>query len=203
MTLIELLFLITSFLICISIHEFSHAYAAFLLGDPTAKNHGRMTLNPFKHLDFFGTFLIIIAHFGWGKPVPVNPKYFKNPKRDTLLVALAGPLSNLLLAIIGITLLKHFIDPKYVIFDFFHIFVSLNIILAVFNLLPFPPLDGSKIIDFFVPITLESIWRIIKIYSPFILFFILLIESSFKVEILSSIIKSLTDIIFAWFYLIS
>src|SRR3990167_7168759 len=92
--------LLLSLILCITVHEFAHAYAASKLGDPTAKAMGRLTLNPLKHLDPVGTLLLIFAGFGWGKPVPYNPNYFKNPKRDSALVSLAGPASNFLFAII-------------------------------------------------------------------------------------------------------
>ena len=137
-----------SILIALSIHEAAHAWAAHILGDNTAKNQGRLTLDPRKHLDIYGTLMFLFAGIGWGKPVPVDPVYFKNPKRDSALVALAGPFSNFLLALAIGTLapstsgsLQHTL--LYM--------VDINIALCAFNLLPIPPLDGSKILGLFIP----------------------------------------------------
>jgi Zn-dependent protease len=145
---------ILSILIALTIHEAAHAYSAQLLGDPTAKNEGRVSLNPIKHLDFFGTLLFIMLDIGWGKPVPVNPNYFENPRRDQALVALAGPASNFLLAAILAIPLKFFdfgfsSQANSAILTLFNV----NILLCAFNLIPFPPLDGSKILALLIPKT--------------------------------------------------
>ncbi len=153
-------------LLIISIHEFSHGYAAYKLGDNTAKNLGRLTLNPLKHLDLFGAICMVLFHFGWAKPVPINPRNLKNPKRDFALVALAGPLSNLIMAFISaflyllaFTLLRRvafeegdiMLNIAQTSLDFVYIFHSINIGLAIFNLIPVPPLDGSRILNVFLP----------------------------------------------------
>jgi Zn-dependent protease len=146
----ELLNLAIAILIALTIHEFAHAIVAYWLGDPTAKNAGRITLNPIKHLDPWGTLLFIITQaFGWGKPVPVNPNYFKKPKRDSALVALAGPASNIILAIL-LTIPLNF-DIPLALATLIQYTFYLNIVLAVFNLIPIPPLDGSKIIAIVLP----------------------------------------------------
>lgn len=152
-------------LLALTVHEVSHGFMAYRLGDPTAKNLGRLTLNPLKHLDPFGTICMILFHFGWAKPVPINTRYFKKPRRDTALTALAGPVSNLLLALTGVLLyhilLTIFVNVPagsefvYNIFDatlmFVSTFVYYNTALAIFNLIPAPPLDGSRIFLTFLP----------------------------------------------------
>lgn len=151
------------FAFSISVHESAHAYAAYRLGDNTGKDLGRVTLNPMKHLDLFGTILLFLAGIGWAKPVPINPSRFKNRKIGTMIVSLAGPLSNIILALI-FTFVLLFIrfkfgvysdmsstEPLVILSNFCEIGLSLNILLAVFNLLPIPPLDGSKIFTIFLP----------------------------------------------------
>ncbi len=148
----EFLYLIASLVIVITIHEFSHAWTAFKLGDPTAKFEGRVSLNPLRHLDPIGTLMMFLVHIGWGKPVPVNPKYFKNRTRDEALTALAGPLSNLILAVVIAIPLKYYGDRMFdQVFVFLNILMDISIILFAFNMLPFPPLDGSKFLGWFIP----------------------------------------------------
>jgi Zn-dependent protease len=136
-------------------HEFAHAYVAYKFGDSTAQKQGRLTLNPLKHLDPFGTILILIAGFGWARPVPVNRFFFKKPRLAGVLVSVAGPLSNLVLAMIGFVLafgLDRFgFSTSDNFYDFLNIFIQLNIVLFVFNLLPLPPLDGYRIVEDLAP----------------------------------------------------
>lgn len=142
--ILDTIFLIISLLIAITVHEAAHAYIALKLGDPTAKVAGRLTLNPLAHLDPLGTIALLIIHFGWGKPVPVNPGNFRKPGVGNFLVAMSGPASNLAMAIIGALLLRLTMSVP-VLYNFFSLFVVLNVFLAIFNLLPIPPLDGSKV----------------------------------------------------------
>lgn len=151
-------FQIVSLLIGFSLHEAGHAYCANYLGDPTSRNLGRLTVNPLKHLDPFGSVLLplmLIAAgspfiFAAAKPVPVNPQNFRRPYMDFAIVALAGPMVNIFLALIGAFALRFFINNDPVL-DFLVVFIEINAILAIFNLLPIPPLDGSKIVAGFLP----------------------------------------------------
>ncbi|MBS4195901.1 site-2 protease family protein [Lederbergia citri] len=144
-------------LIAFTVHEFAHAYTAYKLGDSTAKNQGRLTLNPIHHLDPIGTLLIFIAGFGWARPVPVNRYHFKNPRLGGILVSLMGPVSNFLLAFIGMGVLYILIVTGVagslppLVMKFFDLFVYFNVLLFVFNLLPLPPLDGYRILEDLLP----------------------------------------------------
>ena len=150
-------FTLAASLFCITIHELSHGFAAYLLGDPTAKSAGRLTFNPIKHLDVLGLLMMVSVHVGWAKPVPINMRYFKHPKRDMAVTALAGPLSNFLLTLIALfvgRLLYEFgagtAANAYVILALMYIAV-LSLGLGLFNLIPISPLDGSKILLSFLP----------------------------------------------------
>ncbi len=153
MELFDFIYLAIALLVTLSVHEASHAMVAYYLGDPTAKLQGRLTLNPLKHLDVMGTLLFIVTQsIGWGKPVPVNPSNFKHPIRDNALTALAGPVSNFVLSFALALPLKYLgvymPEPlSDIMWTTFHV----SIFLGLFNLFPFPPLDGSKIIGIFIP----------------------------------------------------
>ncbi|MBR5773692.1 MAG: site-2 protease family protein, partial [Clostridia bacterium] len=136
------------------VHELSHAFAAYLLGDNTAKYRGRLSLNPLVHLDPLGSVLIVLFGFGWAKPVPVNLNNFKRPKLGMAITSFAGPLSNIISSFVLIIVLKILdvsgVDNYYVI-EFFMTAAYINISLAIFNLIPIPPLDGSKILNAVLP----------------------------------------------------
>jgi len=131
-----------SLLVAVTIHEFCHALSADKLGDPTPRAYGRLTINPLAHLDPLGTIMIFIAHFGWGKPVPIDPYNFRHPRRDEIIVSLAGPLSNFILALI----FSRFQSPLA------YILTYTNLYLGIFNLIPLPPLDGSKVLLNLLPV---------------------------------------------------
>jgi len=153
--------LLTIFLV-LPLHECAHGFIAYKLGDDTAKREGRLTLNPLMHIDYIGAALMLLIGFGWAKPVPVNARRFKNPKKGMALTALAGPVSNLLAAIVAGLILNGLAalqwnsilpvnDFMSYVSAFFRFLVAINIGLAVFNFLPVPPLDGSKILMAFLP----------------------------------------------------
>ena len=145
-------------LLCLTVHEVSHGFAALALGDPTAKLQHRLSLNPLRHIDWFGLAMMFVAGFGWAKPVPVNPLYFRKPKQGMAITALAGPVSNFLLAVflIGISKAIYLWAPYSFGWDLVFTFclytaAPLSVGLGLFNLLPFPPLDGSKVAAVLLP----------------------------------------------------
>jgi Zn-dependent protease len=138
-------------LAAVSVHEFAHAWASDYLGDPTAKLEGRLTLNPLAHLDPIGTLTLILFGFGWGKPVPVDSYNLKNPRRDEALISLAGPLSNILLAVFFGIIFRFLPQLQITNYQLLINFLAINLGLAYFNLLPLPPLDGSKILFGILP----------------------------------------------------
>lgn len=154
--MLQLFYLFIALAVCITIHEASHAWTAYKLGDPTAKIAGRVTLNPLKHLDLLGTIMIFIAHFGWGKPTPFNYYNLKHPRRDSALIAIAGPISNLLTAFVIAILFKYFTAMPELIFRGLKAIFDLSIILAWFNVIPIAPLDGSKLLGLVIPASKEN-----------------------------------------------
>ncbi len=178
--LVFVLYLI-ALLAAISIHEFSHAFVADKLGDPTPQRQGRVTLNPRAHIDLMGILFLFMFGFGWGRPVQFDPFNLKNPRRDAALISVAGPISNFLLAFL-ITIVLKITDLQFLI-----IFIQLNVMLGVFNLLPIHPLDGFKIVGGLLPEDKAREWYQLERYG--ILFLILLILPIGKGSMISSIIS--------------
>jgi Zn-dependent protease len=176
----EIPYVAVALMIAFTVHEFAHAWVAYKFGDPTAQRQGRLTLNPIQHLDPLGTILIFIAGFGWARPVPVNRFMFKNPRLAGVLVSVAGPVSNLLLVLLAFAIWYIFIAlglaagvPEFFL-DFLNIFIGLNAMLFVFNLLPFPPLDGYRIIEDLAPANIRAKLTQYEMYGS-IIFLILVI----------------------------
>jgi len=155
----QIIILIPPFLLALTFHEFCHGYVAWRLGDPTAEQQGRLTMNPLKHLDPLGVLAFIIMKIGWAKPVPVNAGYFRNPLRGMMWVSLAGPGANFLLALASAVAVKLLLAtagllPKYVLWPALNMAAAsvwINLMLGFFNLIPIPPLDGSRILSAFLP----------------------------------------------------
>ena len=171
MTPREFLFILAAVLPSLTIHEFAHAWIAYKFGDDTAKNMGRLTLNPVAHIDLFGTIILpLIAHFGWAKPVPVNFNVLN--RGQILLVAIAGPLSNLFLAVL-LTIAFHILPVKTIPYvgNYLLTAIFLNIIFAIFNLIPIPPLDGSRIV--YAGLKSPKAIKMYKYYSGFGIFILI------------------------------
>jgi len=147
---ISVLFMVIGLLAAITIHEFAHAWLADRLGDPTPRRAGRVTLNPLAHLDPLGTLALLIAGFGWGKPVPVNDRHFRQPLLDEIKVALAGPFANLSLSV-ALGLILRLIPLPDIGVVFVVIVIQINLVLMIFNLIPIPPLDGSRLLRLVIP----------------------------------------------------
>ncbi len=202
MSIAQLVALAISLTIAFSVHEFSHAWVAYKSGDSTAKNQGRLTMNPLKHLDVLGTIMVLAVGFGWAKPVPVNPYALRSgPKAGMATVAVAGPLSNLALAILAAIPLRLGVIESTSIFssgllDFFiptmpqlfFTFIWLNVILLVFNLLPIAPLDGFKVLLGFLPYPASEAFRKSEPFGPLILLLLVFLPTG-----LTTLLSSITN----------
>lgn len=164
-------FNLIALIVAITIHEYSHAWTAEHLGDPTPRLQGRLTLNPLAHLDPIGTILLILVRFGWGKPVQFDPFNLRNPRRDSALISIAGPVSNLLLAT-ACSLLLHFL-PITIVSVILAEIIIMNVMLAVFNLVPIHPLDGFKIVEGFLPEEQARQWHELERFGVIFLVFLL------------------------------
>lgn len=185
MDIIVTIFSLVILLFSVIIHELAHGSVAYSLGDPTAKYQGRLTLNPLKHLDPFGSVILPLLLFlsgssvllGWAKPVPINPYNLRDQKWGSLKVAIAGPISNIAIALVFGTILRFLpLSILYAapgIFLIFSFIVQINIVLALFNLLPIPPLDGSWILFNFIPENLSYVKTFLQQYGVFILLFLI------------------------------
>ena len=165
-------------IIAMVVHEWAHARVAYALGDYTPKLDGRLTLNPAAHVDLFGLLMLFIVHFGWARPVRINPNNFKNPRRDDILVSLAGPMSNLIMAfialIVWVMLLKVGVPLSEGANSVLQLIMIININFAIFNMLPIPPLDGSQILRNLLPYELAYRFAMLERYSFLILLIFLM-----------------------------
>lgn len=191
-----LIVFICAFLFAVTIHEYAHALMAYRSGDPTAKIEGRLSLNPFIHLDALGTLFIFIIGFGWAKPVPINPANF-NHKTDELKVAFAGIVANIIAAFIlaipiRIALIQGVTIESSLILTILNFFVEINLILAAFNLLPIPPLDGSYLADYFLD---EPAKESYHMFGPYLLLGLLIIGQIGQVSIISLIMEPILRIL--------
>ncbi|MCI6508663.1 MAG: site-2 protease family protein [Bacilli bacterium] len=184
--MIEYLYVIPAALIAIVLHELGHGLVSYMLGDPTPKNEGRLTLNPLKHLDPIGTLCLILCHFGWAKPVSVDPTYYKKPKLGMTLVGLAGPMMNFLVAILSFVFIGilmyiriYVVDNTfiYILYNFFSYLSIINIGLGVFNLIPIPPLDGSKVIGVILPNKAYEEYMGYQKYGMYFMIFLMILLS--------------------------
>lgn len=187
---IEFIAFLLALIAAVTVHEFMHAFVADRLGDPTPRMAGRLTPNPLAHLDPLGSIMLLIAGFGWGKPVPINSQNFTNPVTDELLVALAGPASNLLQAVVAGYLAQTIAVSAPVLASVCVLVVQLNIFLMLFNLIPIPPLDGSKVLRLILD---ETTFRMLELSSmPLIIGLFILIQVTPHGTLLSSTANQLT-----------
>lgn len=202
--LTDYIYIVVAALFAIILHEIAHGLVSTWLGDPSPKRQGRLSLNPLKHLDPIGTLCLIFFHVGWAKPVVVNPDYYKNKKRGMALVALAGPLMNFLLAIFSIIIMAIFVKVNaysnvlIIIYNFLLYFSVINLGLGLFNLIPIPPLDGSRILGAFLKDDTYEQYMKYERYG-FIIIAILLALSSLRGNG-TSFISELVDIIFNFIF---
>lgn len=187
---------IPALLIAITFHEFAHARMAYHFGDQTAKSQGRLSLNPLHHLDPVGTIMILLVGFGWAKPVPINPYQFRHYRRGLRWVSFAGPLANFVLGFISLLLLNIFFKfglYEGLLINFMVVLMQLNILLAIFNLIPVPPLDGSKILLSFLTERYLDLYRKVEQYAPLVLI-LLVFTGAFRY-----IINPLYSLVFNFF----
>jgi len=182
---LQMLLVISAFIIAVTIHECAHAAVAYLLGDPTAKNAGRLTLNPLAHVDPLGLLFLIFVQIGWAAPVPIDERNFRYPRLFSVLTGLAGPASNFLLAITSLYCLHYGVphlptNSQQDAAAFFKAFASINTMLGVFNAIPLPPLDGSHIIRALTPRSLLPLYYTISRFSFFILIALLAFPQSYQ-----------------------
>ncbi len=203
--LISFLYTLPALIISLSIHEFAHAFTAYKLGDKSQKAFGRLTLDPFRHIDWMGFLCIALFGFGWGKPVMVDDRNFKKRARDNMLVAFAGPLSNLLVAILLTLILKVLVITGVIIpilstnvsnifLNMLMLTIQFNVVFSVFNMIPLPPFDGSKVLRFFLPTNLKRKFDVLEIYSFYII--VIFFVTNAGVFIITPIVNFIEKLLF-------
>ena len=204
----DLFYSIPAVLIAIITHEWAHGFISYVLGDPNPKHDGRLSLNPLKHLDLVGTICLLVFHFGWAKPVQVNPNYYKNQKLGMVLTALAGPVMNFLIAIIAVAIVLFLVTTTtsttgitYYLLNVFKYTAIISIGLGVFNLIPIPPLDGSKVLFSFLPESVYFSYMKYERYGMLILFALLAFGffSNFLVSVNSQIYLGIVNLLLPLF----
>jgi Zn-dependent protease len=179
-------------LLTITIHEYAHAKVADILGDPTPRLAGRLTLNPISHIDPIGFLMLIMVRFGWAKPVPINPYNFRDPKQGSLLVSLAGPFSNIMAAWLIAIIVRNL---PFALTGLVAYVVSyaiwINLALAVFNLLPIPPLDGSHVLEYFLPVDKMQFFYQLQQYGFFLLIFFIMFGSPLLIAVVEFLYRLL------------
>ena len=174
-------------LFAITIHEYAHGKAALSLGDPTAKLSGRLTLNPISHIDPLGAICLFLFNFGWAKPVPVDTRYFKDTRKDIVLMSLSGPMSNIAAAFVTGIFIRYFLFPWEIYVRILIYMILMNIGLGIFNLLPIPPLDGSHVLENILPPHISEKYRRIRRYAPIILISMLMLDRFFHTGIFGKV----------------
>jgi len=186
--LLEWIIRIPVLLFAITIHEYAHGRAALWLGDPTAERMGRLSLNPLPHIDPFGAICLFLFNFGWAKPVPVDPRYFKNMRTGIIFMAVCGPFANLIMAFLTGILIRFFFFPWEFYLKILTYMLLMNIGLGLFNLLPIPPLDGSHVLENILPPRAAHKYRNFKKYGAFLLIGIILLDNFAHTGILNRIL---------------
>lgn len=191
--------MIMALVYAITIHEFSHALVATWQGDPTARYQGRLSLNPLVHMDLFGSIMLLLAGFGWGKPVPVNPYNMRWQRWGEAAVSIAGPISNFISVVFFILLLK-LVGPNLAPTNLLSIFlvslILINLILGIFNLIPLPPLDGSKILFAALPASFEKLKQQLSVNGPWILLALIMIDNFSTINIFGRVFNFFINLIF-------
>jgi len=201
--LLGIAYRLPALLIGLSFHEAAHAYAAYKAGDPTARNMGRLSLDPLRHLDPIGTLMLLFVGFGWAKPVPINPRYFKNPRKDEFVVSIAGIVTNLALAFVStgiyfLLVINGWTDSLGMVEGFLFSLISINTVLAVFNLIPIPPLDGHHLVTALFPRTERFYYSISRYYVFILIGVIFMLQRS---GAFSAVIYAIMNLFFSFFNL--
>jgi|UniRef100_A0A7C3UWJ7 Zn-dependent protease len=195
----NLLLSLPGILFGLTFHEYAHGFVALKLGDPTAKFSGRLTLNPLKHIDPLGLISAILFRIGWAKPVPIDPFNFSDRKKGLLLVSLSGPGANLFLAFLSGILARLTINFSSFLYQLFHFSVIYNLIFAFFNLIPIPPLDGSKVLSYILPEEAAFYYMELERYGFYFIFLIIIISNLLGIPILFYLINPLVSLFYRLF----